>query len=281
MPSDRSSRRIDIRRLYPALLFAPLFYWLVRVWPPPAFFAFVTLVSLLALWEFYRLSSQLKDHRMWMVLGGGCLAIFLAMVHGQTVDAFLLTAFFSVTLISLIGVMARPPVAKGFLLPVWAIPFGVIYLGSCLAHFLMIRMLPQGDLFVFFVVLVTWAGDTGAYFIGVSLGRHCLAPRLSPKKTVEGFLGGLALAILAALVIRAWFLPALSLVDSVVLGSLLTGMGLFGDLSESAFKRVSGVKDSGSMIPGHGGILDRIDSLLLSAPAFYYYLMLVHTRTGG
>lgn len=153
--------------------------------------------------------------------------------------------------------------------------FGTLYIGFTLGHLLLTRALPDGIFLIFFVVLVTWAGDTGAYYTGVSIGRTPLAPKISPNKTVEGLLGGCLLAVMIALIARAWFIPSLTIVDAVVLGIVLTLAGLIGDLSESMFKRGAGVKDSGGLIPGHGGMLDRLDSLLLTAPTYYYYVTLV------
>jgi phosphatidate cytidylyltransferase len=153
---------------------------------------------------------------------------------------------------------------------------GVLYIGLTLSYLLLIRGLPDGVLLIFFVVVVTWAGDTGAYLAGKSLGRRALAPVISPKKTYEGLAGGLLLACALALAAREWFLPVLSPGDCLLLGLLLTMTGLIGDLTESAIKRSAGFKDSGSLIPGHGGMLDRLDSLLFTAPAFYYYV----TATG-
>jgi phosphatidate cytidylyltransferase len=100
-------------------------------------------------------------------------------------------------------------------------------------------------------------------------------PSVSPKKSVEGLLGGLVLAISAAVVAQWWFASELSFTDSLILGVLLTGAGLFGDLFESMIKRRTGVKDSGGILPGHGGMLDRLDSLLFTAPTFYYYVAYV------
>ncbi|HJU05758.1 MAG TPA: phosphatidate cytidylyltransferase, partial [Nitrospiraceae bacterium] len=153
--------------------------------------------------------------------------------------------------------------------------FGILYVAFLLGHLLLTRALPEGAFLIFFVVLVTWAGDTGAYYAGVTMGRRKLAPTISPNKTVEGLLGGISLALGAAFVSRYWFAPWLTAFDCVATGLLLTITGVLGDLSESAFKRSAGVKDSGSMIPAHGGMLDRVDSLLFTAPAFYYYMTLV------
>jgi len=123
-----------------------------------------------------------------------------------------------------------------------------------------------GLAWVLLVILCTWIGDSGAYLVGRSLGKHKLAPVLSPKKTIEGSLGGLLGTIIVAVVVDAAFGMGLAAWATVVLGALLGAAGQVGDLAESLMKRQAGVKDSGSIIPGHGGILDRIDALLFAFP---------------
>lgn len=150
--------------------------------------------------------------------------------------------------------------------------FGVLYLGLTLGTLSMTRLLPQGEWLIFFLLLVTWASDTGAYYVGTLYGRHRLAPTISPKKTVEGLVGGLISAVIVAYVARWWFFPDFSSLDCLILATLLTLTGLWGDLTESAMKRSVGIKDSGGILPGHGGMLDRLDSLLFTAPIFYYYV---------
>jgi phosphatidate cytidylyltransferase len=153
--------------------------------------------------------------------------------------------------------------------------FGVLYLGLTLGPLSMTRLLPLGEWLILFLLLVTWASDTGAYYIGTVYGQHRLAPMISPKKTVEGLVGGLFSAIIIAYAAHWWFLPELSGLDCLVLAILLTITGLWGDLAESAMKRSVSIKDSGGILPGHGGMLDRLDSLLFTAPAFYYYVTMV------
>src|SRR5262249_1797475 len=123
---------------------------------------------------------------------------------------------------------------------------------------------------LFFVV---WSSDTAAYYIGSSLGRKALAPRVSPKKTVEGAVGGVLGALAAAFIARVWFINRLSVADCVILGLALGGIGILGDLFESMLKRGAGMKDSAALVPGHGGILDRVDSLLYAGPVLYYYYL--------
>ena len=136
-----------------------------------------------------------------------------------------------------------------------------------------------GGRLILALYLIVWMGDTGAYFLGSLLGRHKLAPKVSPKKTWEGaggnYLGNLA----AAFFIKALVCPQWSLVDAAAIGLLLGTVGQLGDLVESTWKRSAGVKDSnmgGVSIPGHGGLLDRVDSLVFAAPALYAYVHFVH-----
>jgi phosphatidate cytidylyltransferase len=122
--------------------------------------------------------------------------------------------------------------------------------------------------------VIVWLSDTFAFFTGCAVGRHRLAPAISPGKTVEGALGGLAGGIAGALLIRAWLLPRLPLPDTVLLGLAVSALGIVGDLLESLLKRWAGLKDSGALFPGHGGMLDRLDSLLFGAPVLYVYFSL-------
>ncbi|MGE5607122.1 MAG: phosphatidate cytidylyltransferase [Bacteroidota bacterium] len=151
--------------------------------------------------------------------------------------------------------------------------FGTVYIGFMFAYILLLRFIPGQDglFYVLFTVLVTWANDTFAYFIGVNFGRHKLSPKISPKKSIEGSLGGLVGGLLMAEILGSYFhKPALSI---LLLGLLVVVAGQFGDLVESVIKRNAGVKDSGHFLPGHGGVLDRFDSLLLSAPVVYYIVI--------
>lgn len=266
--------RVDAQRVYAALIFLPLFYLLVRYLPPIAFFALVVAAAALAVTEFYRF--HFRDGAAPAATGFGLAATGLLLASLQwpgwaperAVLLAILVALVTSRLLSSRGL-------KQSLIDAAVLVFGVLYVGLTLGHLLLTRALDGGVYLIFFVFLVTWAGDTGAYYAGVSLGRHQLTPQISPNKTVEGLLGGLVLAVAAAWAGRAWFLPSFSALDCVATGVLLTAAGVMGDLTESAMKRSAGVKDSGMLIPGHGGMLDRLDSLLFTAPVFYYYVTLV------
>ncbi len=138
-----------------------------------------------------------------------------------------------------------------------------------------IRRFDQGLSWVFVVLAISWLGDTGGYFAGRFFGKTPLYPRISPKKTREGVVGGMALATAGMFVARAVALPALTVVDCLVLGIVVCGAGVLGDLGESMLKRAFEVKDAGNILPGHGGMLDRIDSVMFVAPLVYGYVVLV------
>jgi phosphatidate cytidylyltransferase len=171
----------------------------------------------------------------------------------------------------------------------WALTFtGGIYIGWLLSAFILLRQIdaplrggllaplgiPSGTAWLFLVLAITWIQDSAAYFVGRSLGRHQMAPILSPKKTWEGFAGGMAASILTALAAVPVLGLPISPLAAGLIGAAAGVAGPLGDLGESLVKRQIGVKDSGNLIPGHGGILDRMDSLLFTGPVVYYGVLL-------
>ena len=149
--------------------------------------------------------------------------------------------------------------------------FGLLYIAWFFSFFVKLKFLPGGTLLVAFLIVVTKMGDIGAYLVGSSLGKHSLIPRISPRKTVEGTIGGLTLSIFGALLSKS-YLPHFSYGHLLTLGILLGVLAQMGDLAESLLKRDCGVKDSGSNLSGFGGVLDLIDSLLFTTPIFYFYV---------
>lgn len=151
--------------------------------------------------------------------------------------------------------------------------WGIIYTGGLAGFLLAIRLLPDGFLLTIFLFFVIWSADIFAYLVGRKFGKRPLASRISPKKTVEGFLAGLTgSAVIGSALMFFFPLPYLNWQGGALLGFLSGFVGTIGDLSQSAMKRSVGAKDSGSLLPGHGGILDRFDSLFFTAPFFYFYL---------
>ncbi|UCC64541.1 MAG: phosphatidate cytidylyltransferase [Anaerolineae bacterium] len=152
----------------------------------------------------------------------------------------------------------------------WALTVvGGLYLGWFLGHFILLRARSDGLAWTIVAFLSTWVSDTGAYFVGLAIGRHKLWPRISPKKTWEGSIGGIIIGVLGTALV-AW-LAGLPVEHGVAIGALIPIITPFGDFAISMMKRQVDVKDSSSLIPGHGGMLDRLDSLLFSAVVVYYY----------
>jgi phosphatidate cytidylyltransferase len=172
------------------------------------------------------------------------------------------------------GPLAEAPLRSAHLLT--AVTYGSLGMTTLSA----LRELPEGMWWVVCALVITWGNDTSAYFAGRFLGKHKLYPEVSPNKTWEGFAGGLLGSIGGLFIVKLGFFPQMSAVDCVVLGGLGGVLGPMGDLCESMLKRAYGVKDSGNIIPGHGGMLDRIDALLFNAPAALLYVQFLRPTLG-
>lgn len=240
------------------------------------FLALVSVVAFLGLSEFYVLIEK-KGIKLpkFIFITNGLIFVFLslAQIHsGLIFDFFLFYVLVSILIIQLFQNDQNNPLLNSSLSFL-----GIVYVGWLSAHLLYLRDLPGGFFYVILVLLATWANDTGAYFIGMNFGKRKLCPKISPNKTVEGALGGLVSTLIITFLTGIWInklLPqfSFSAVHLLFLGVLVSLAAQFGDLVESLFKRDAGLKDSSNLIPGHGGILDRFDSLLFAAPVVYYYL---------
>ena len=224
----------------------------------------LTVVVVLALYELHAMAAR-AGYPVLVAPGilAGASVILLAATHqAQHAGVVLLSAG-----LWLIGASLRPPIT-GRLTGLAISVFGVIYVAGLSLHILWLRDL--GMELVFLTLLGTWAADSCAFFVGVRWGKRPLAPHISPGKSVEGFVGGLIGTIVTVLAV-GWFLTPEVSKAVLVLAGLMLGVGApLGDLFESVLKRNLQAKDSGDVIPGHGGILDRIDSLLLNLPLAYY-----------
>jgi phosphatidate cytidylyltransferase len=273
MKGDARRKDIIKRRILTGVVALPLLILFIRYTNATLFNVLVYGVTFLALVEFYAMSlpSGRIPERVLAVAGGTFLVPLLCLkqpvlAHG----AVTLLVFFFVILF-LFRFRDLSTVAQQLAM----ILFGFLYIPLLLSHLVLLRSLPFGREWVFLVLLIVMAGDTMAYFTGVSLGQRRLCPAISPNKSVEGAIGGLAGSLAGAFLARVWFFPCLAIHDCFLLGLILGVLGQLGDLFESMLKRSFGVKDSGTMIPGHGGILDRLDSLLFAFPAAYYYGLLL------
>ncbi len=240
------------------------------------FFLILTdLIIFLGLREFYLLMKA-KGYQPFEALGYFCaLAISWYAWKQGAVIPLIMTG-------SLLLIMVREIFRRDMsqsLAHIAVTVFGIMYVGWLGSHLVMLRQLPaslgmddmMGARLVFFAALVTWATDSGAYLFGVAFGRHKLIPRISPKKTVEGAVGGLIAAGVAGWLCAKGVTPFLTPFAATTVGVFVGLMAQLGDLVESMIKRDAGIKDSAELIPGHGGILDRFDSLLFTVPVLYYY----------
>ncbi len=149
--------------------------------------------------------------------------------------------------------------------------FGSIYLGYLFSFILKIKYLPNGNYYLLSLLFITWVNDVAAYVIGTKFGKNRIFPRISPKKSIEGSIGGIIFSTISVFILKNWL--SLTFTKLIFLGLVIAIMAQLGDLFESMLKRGSEVKDSGNLIPGHGGILDCLDSLLFTAPVFYYCII--------
>ncbi|MHB8483049.1 MAG: phosphatidate cytidylyltransferase [Nitrospiria bacterium] len=269
-----------MKRLIVALIFFPLFYFLVSFRRPLPFLFFITLISCLGLFEFYRLYFREKKIAVLLIgeiasliLMGG---FYIEGVDPRGIEAmispFILSTVFSFAVLFFLTAHLFADRAS-FFLSVCVMGTGLIYVTWFLGHLILLRSLEQGPLYVFFLAMVTWGTDSGALWVGRSIGTRKLASAISPNKTVEGALGGVVFGILMAVISHFWFLPWLSLKETIGLSFALSIAGQTGDLVESMYKRANQVKDSSHLLPGHGGILDKIDSFIFTGPVLYYYLI--------
>jgi len=262
------------KRVITALCGLPLL--IIAVWfdePLPWFTILVAIWGILAVFEFYRLVA-ISEVRSLTAFGLLWTLLFILSPHFDydfTVPLLLTSAI----VLSLVWLVLRPQKEGVFLGWVWAIA-GILYVGWLLSFLVGLR-LDAGRNWVFFALFTTFGSDTIAFFVGRALGRHHLAPSISPNKTWEGAIGGVFGAIIVSLLFT---LPTplnlpLSYGQAILLGLLVSVFGQFGDLVESLLKRNTGVKESGKMIPGHGGFLDRMDSVVFAGIVVYLYCIFV------
>ncbi len=259
-------------RIITGLLFLPVFYLVVWNLPPEYFMLLLLVASGIGQFEFYRLARNSGTRplaALGIALGSLLVYNFFEPVPPELGIGFLVTSFMIV--VAFVRLFSPAPV-KGALEDMAVTLLGIVYVAMLFGFQGGIRLSGNGKQWLVFMYLVIWAADIGAYSAGMTLGKHRLYEKISPKKSVEGLIGGLIAAAGAALFCRWWFMPPVGVWDAAALALVLASAGTLGDLVESLLKRAAGVKDSGSIIWGHGGMLDRMDSMLFAAPVLYYYL---------
>jgi len=256
------------KRVLTGIIGVPLLVALIYFAPTWVFTVVILFVALLGLNEFYSMTSPEKPQTIVFfnyLLTAGLFCSLL--VKGSYYIA--ITPLFIMLPLALFMVRYREKPPK--IGEIGRILMGPFYICLPLMLLVVIFGLPRGQWWVFFILAVIFAGDTGSFYVGRSLGKHKLS-RISPGKTWEGTIGGLLSNIAAAVICGYLFFPSLSVTSIVVLALAIGIGGQIGDLAESMLKRISKAKDSGTVLPGHGGLLDRIDGLLFAIPILYLYL---------
>jgi len=282
---------MSYKRVLAAAVLIPLVYLLVEYGSPFHFFLVILVTSSRGQYEFYRMFKNSGYHPqtgMGILVGTLVVTGFYIGTISVGEVAYVFSPDVMVAAAFVVALLCRLFSGRdtnGALVDVALTFTGVVYVAWLSAYLVLIRSWHMNGIdgrdLIFFLFLVTWATDTGAYYIGSKFGRHKLYPKISPKKSIEGAVGGFLFSVGMAVVCREWFYEELSLHDAVALGVILGIVGQVGDLAESMIKRSARVKDSGNLIPGHGGILDRVDSMLLNAPALYYYTFISLAAANG
>lgn len=267
-----------MRRIATGLLIGGGWLLLLMYGPFRLFWVVISAAGAVGLYEYFQLVLRKEEKKFLpaVVLIG--LLPLLAASAGR-VDIIMAGLFLSVLLLVIFILIIFPSLING-LSSLSRISFGIVYIGFGAAHFVLLRALPEGVMWLLILTAVAVGSDTGAYYIGKSIGRRKLCPAVSPGKTRAGAIGGLVTGITAGLITARLISPAINLFTIAFIAFLLTCIGMVGDLTESVIKRSVGVKDSGGLLPGHGGLLDRGDSLLLSVPALFYLLYFGLPATG-
>jgi phosphatidate cytidylyltransferase len=268
-----------LARVLIAFIFGPLIIYVTLVGRIP-FLVLVELLIVLGLWEFSYLAKAKNLHlSKWILLPLGVfLALSVYLWGDGSFILFLLGIFYLTALLFILK--GRTEGATSGLS--WSL-FALFYVAGLFSFLILLRELPLtigvdykiGGLWIVYLLICIWSCDTFAYFIGAPLGKHELSPAVSPHKTVEGFVGGIVGAAATAFLFRYVFFTSADLKHLLVISILVGLVGQMGDLAESLLKRDAKLKDISNIIPGHGGILDRFDSLLFVSPVVYYYLKFV------
>jgi phosphatidate cytidylyltransferase len=241
-----------MKRVLTALILLPFAIFAIFFAPPPVFFGVVVLMAVLCYYEYATIAGA---HWLGYAIG---LLVLLDVPHARLTGAVLLTVCLG------LGELSKVIPVAG------ATALGVLYIFS--AWRCAVDLHAAGVHWLLFALAVNWVGDVAAFYVGRSIGRHKLAPRISPAKSWEGAMASLLASVAFGYAFYRYTQPAIPIGPMLALSVVASAAGQIGDLAESAIKRGAGVKDSSTLLPGHGGFLDRLDSSLFTMPVVYYYL---------
>lgn len=257
-----------MKRILTGLILGAIWIGVIVSGSPLLFGVMTAVVAGMALYEYYRITLGADAPA---ILSSGIVMGLLPLPAALIGGIELMVAVFIMTLLAgslvLFTAYSRSDAPFDTATRLCA---GTTYIGLLAAHLPLLMALPGGKAWLLILTAITICSDTGAYYTGVNLGRRKLCPAISPGKTIEGLAGGVAAAVVAAVITGHFLLPEKPAPKIALLAVMVTLVGVCGDLMESIMKRGNEVKDSGRILPGHGGMLDRVDSMLASAPALYY-----------
>lgn len=271
-------KKVRFQRELTSVVALPLLIWIVGWADERIYIGLIVAISIVALYEFLTLGERKGypvNKSLSIVLMLFLLSTFLLTQLSVEIGVFAVLLF-----IPAAYVFGRSSVEEG--LPASAVCVqGTLYVGMLSGALLRLRLdFPEGARLIFFLLIAVWIGDAGAFYVGKQFGKRPLSPRVSPKKTIEGLVGGICFSVIAATIMHFTFFPSFPLLHAIIAAILLSIAGVIGDLAESLWKRSAAVKDSGTLIPGHGGFLDRLDSILFTAPILYTYWFVLTQKPG-
>ncbi len=267
-----------LKRWLTAIILGPLVLWILIKGNTLLLAVLVSGVAIAAVREYLRIIFARDDRPVSNTLKIISYAISMALVVGACLGSWqVLFLVLTLNLLTLsVFVLSRFPSDPTAFDIISKQVLGIVYIPVSLSLLVFLKELDGGVFWIIWLLIVIFANDTGAFYTGTFFGKHKLAPNISPNKTIEGSLGGFAAAVLAGFIFSLIFFDSFSLALLTIPCSFMMGVaGQVGDLFESALKRASHIKDSGRILPGHGGMLDRIDGLLMAIPVLYVYLVFV------
>lgn len=265
------------KRLLTAAIGVPLLILLIFKGGSALFAIFISIISLVTMWEYFRIiySDNNKGGRGLILFFAYLTAIgIIYAAHLSRFDmiVWLLLVNLIVSGMASLWLFKSDPTAPVILSKQ---VLGIVYIPLFLSFLVFIRNIIDGEFWVFSLIVIVFLGDSGAYFAGSGFGKHKLSPAISPGKTIEGSVAGLVTSIIAGAIVKLLFFPDLSWGAGILFFLVIGIFAQVGDLFESEFKRHANIKDSGEVLPGHGGFLDRVDALMFSAPVAYVFIQYI------
>lgn len=256
-----------MKRVLSGLVLIPAVLGIVQYGSPLLFLALVIVAVVVGWTEYCKLIRHIGIHINIVVGGLLCLLLVFCFYRNDFYLVWLAACLMSL----FVAWYASGSPLEDALNQVSYSFLGVVYVSGLMSYFILLRGMENGNHILFYLFMVIWSGDIAAYYVGKNIGKKPLAPKISPGKTIEGSGAGLVGSMAGGVAAKYLFFQVLPLSHCLIMALLCGTMGQIGDLAESLFKRRAGVKDSGSLIPGHGGVLDRLDSLMFAGPVYYIY----------